>query len=1001
MNKLKKTVKNLLVRNKVRLVLYLIQTPVSYVIIRLSGIFDDDWYKLQCNITDRKKMPLSSPLLHYLLAGRRRGYTPHPLFTPEYFDPVNWHRSVVDPLSRYLIDSKNWQLPTSLFFDGGELGKGPSLKNFLRSESPNDRVLGIGLDWKTIRRKLYDNMQNYHAQESMRDKTSPVDGFDLNLEREYIDKFRSTHDKNKPKVSIITPTWNRQEMIVDAIRSVQNQTYTNWEMIVIDDGSTDNTVEVVHEIKKQDSRVRLIEPGRGGVCRARNSGLNEVTGEYVAFLDSDNVWRKDFLQTMIGAMIAEQFDAAYSAIKMDSDGKTRYRTTKPDSSLLRIGNYIDLNALIVKRSTLDKVGLFDENLKRMVDYDLVCRIDRLTDFLYVPIIGVEYTDSNQSNNRITTSQPVSWDGVVKSKNFINITPTGKKRKLSIVLPVTNDLRTAQMSLEGIRSSGDQWQFDYEIIIADSSSSPGVSSSLFGWTLLDSHIKYYRFPASHDNSLGGNYGVEQSTGEYVAVIDQRVVVESYAINLLYKAVHDDPSNIYTPVHLKPSRTIHSAGEVWTSSADKPPIHFLEHHPMYDLDGFDDIYEVPMATTGVYVASKELISKVQGVYPLFSNGFSAQDLSMRLSRLGFNTCVVKQARIVTLDENRDLDELSQNRFVDLWFDEFSDGGVFWDRAGFMVDEYRSDHQTGRLVPILSLKESTNGRYRWAIKISAPADDRRFAWGDLYYAESLKRALESLDQKVAIDFHGYHKRPTSYLDDVLLDIRGLDDVTPQKGAINIMWVISHPEKVTPAMVKRFDKVYSAGQKWSEHMTRVSGYEVETLLQATDTTKFYPARYNDKYRDKILFVGNSRGVKRKIVDDAIRSGLDISVYGAGWEELIDKKYIKGNFIPNDELGEAYGSAKVVLNDHWDDMREWGFISNRIFDAAASGAAVVTDDVYGVDGLSLDSIKPYYSADNLAKLVKESFDNIDTIRSSNVVKEQYSFDSRAKRLLHYVNSKQ
>ena len=90
------------------------------------------------------------------------------------------------------------------------------------------------------------------------------------------------------KVSIITPSWNSEKYIEKTIESVQKQTYMNWEMIVVDDCSTDRTVEIVEKISKEDPRVRIIrQEVNGGAAKARNRSLCEATGRYIAYLDEE------------------------------------------------------------------------------------------------------------------------------------------------------------------------------------------------------------------------------------------------------------------------------------------------------------------------------------------------------------------------------------------------------------------------------------------------------------------------------------------------------------------------------------------------------------------------------------------------------------------------------------------------------------------------------------------------------------------------------------------
>lgn len=102
-------------------------------------------------------------------------------------------------------------------------------------------------------------------------------------------------------VSIIMPAYNVDEYIEESIRSIQAQTYPNWELIVVNDGSTDTTQAVVERLASQDSRIRLVTQPNGGVSRARNRGLELARGEYISFLDGDDLWEPTFLRELIDA----------------------------------------------------------------------------------------------------------------------------------------------------------------------------------------------------------------------------------------------------------------------------------------------------------------------------------------------------------------------------------------------------------------------------------------------------------------------------------------------------------------------------------------------------------------------------------------------------------------------------------------------------------------------------------------------------------------------------
>ena len=104
---------------------------------------------------------------------------------------------------------------------------------------------------------------------------------------------------NSKLVSIITPSYNSEKFISETIKSVLNQTYKNWEMLITDDGSTDNSYEIINKICEKDSRIKLFSIKNAGPAVARNNSIKYAKGKYLAFLDSDDLWMPEFLSTSI------------------------------------------------------------------------------------------------------------------------------------------------------------------------------------------------------------------------------------------------------------------------------------------------------------------------------------------------------------------------------------------------------------------------------------------------------------------------------------------------------------------------------------------------------------------------------------------------------------------------------------------------------------------------------------------------------------------------------
>lgn len=121
-------------------------------------------------------------------------------------------------------------------------------------------------------------------------------------------------------VSIITPTYNSTKYIRETIKSVQDQTYQNWEMIIVDDCSTDNTVQIIKEIQKPDSRIQLILSSvNSGPAISRNKGIEKAKGKYMTFLDADDIWFHDFIQTSIDTIQKTGIHFVFSSYKRSNE----------------------------------------------------------------------------------------------------------------------------------------------------------------------------------------------------------------------------------------------------------------------------------------------------------------------------------------------------------------------------------------------------------------------------------------------------------------------------------------------------------------------------------------------------------------------------------------------------------------------------------------------------------------------------------------------------------
>lgn len=294
---------------------------------------------------------------------------------------------------------------------------------------------------------------------------------------------------------------------------------------------------------------------------------------------------------------------------------------------------------------------------------------------------------------------------------------------------------------------------------------------------------------------------------------------------------------------------------------------------------------------------------------------------------------------------------------------------------------------------------GRLQISIKTSADIGPKGDVWGDVFFANDLAEAFRARGHVVFIDRLGEAVRPEGAAhDDVVIHLRGLHRTHAVPGAVNVLWVISHPDLVDDDELRAgFDVVFAASEPWARRKTSEAGLRVMPLLQSTNPRRFHPGPPDESLRSDVLFLGKSRNIFRPIVKDSIEIGADLGVYGDGWGQFIDAAYIRAEFLDNDRVSPAYRSARVVLNDHWDDMKREGFLSNRLFDAVGSGAVVVSDRVEGIEAVFGSAVVPYDSADELRGLlsIDHSWPSMGSrLRRVRALQRNHSFDARARTIL-------
>jgi glycosyltransferase involved in cell wall biosynthesis len=190
---------------------------------------------------------------------------------------------------------------------------------------------------------------------------------------------------------VIIPVYNAEEHIAETIQSVFAQTYRDYEIIAVDDGSTDNTLKVLRRFEPQ---IKVLTKTNGGPASARNLAINSSTGEYIAFLDSDDIWIGDKLEeqvafldknTEMGLLFGEALMFVDEKGERKIRGKIGY-TGDPRFCQLLYGDFIPNSTVIIRRACIDKVGLLNENKELIAaeDYEYWMRIAKFFQIAAIP-----------------------------------------------------------------------------------------------------------------------------------------------------------------------------------------------------------------------------------------------------------------------------------------------------------------------------------------------------------------------------------------------------------------------------------------------------------------------------------------------------------------------------------------------------------------------------------------------------------------------------------------
>ncbi|WP_170219461.1 glycosyltransferase [Nocardioides litoris] len=733
-----------------------------------------------------------------------------------------------------------------------------------------------------------------------------------------------------PLVSVLLRATDRAPVLRELLDQVRAEVPASWELVAVDEGSTDDTASVLAGIAHHEPRVRVVslDPAvqEPGTVAALAAAASAATGASLAVLDPDSPWRPGHLRAAVEHLTGSRSGAVVTTVG-------RGAPTRPS---LDAGDLLHLppaetGLVVVRRPAYHAVGgpaatdvsgggaWFDLLLRVAARYgaDVLDRPGRPEDPPPGPSLAME-------RSRAAAPVLLDWDAAADRARDPDLVSV-------VVATRDDDVRTAVSWCLGIR--GRPRAARVELVVVAGALEPGRRRVLRTLASLLADVRLLEAPGELTTSLELDLGLVASTGDRVALVRPRTRLKRGSVVRAADVLDDPQVDLVQPLLVThPGGAVLSAGASFGTCTR--PEGLLGGHPVADATPLDR-RQVPAPFGPVVVARAALLLDARGLDPALPDGVAETDLGLRTGgRVVLATDATARVRASDLTDDPGYDagarELERRHPVPP-----PGSDELWRAAGFEVVARRNRASAppgdgpGLLVPravvtapALRLRLAERPpRLRWTIDTSAVgnAADRNAGSSE---ARAIARELERLDQRVAVDTRDLRARGTRDLDDVLLVLRGQDSVQPRPGLANLLWVVGHQEQVSPSEAAGFDLVYAADASWARSRSEAWGLEVQPLLPAFDQRWFDPAHTSDGTHD-LLVLSNATDPEAAHVRAVLPSDVTVTtMLGRG-----DKA-----------LRQALDSAAVVLYEHPATRRHAGPLSSRLFRAAATGARILTD---------------------------------------------------------------
>jgi len=949
-------------------------------IISSSGFFDEEYYYQQR--PDIKNLNLN-PIEHYLSRGLFEECYPNRYFIPREYQALNKDiaSAHIEPFSHYLTHGafENRRYRETLKREQED-------SPFLRYQVLNQTLI----NWDQIQHKK----------------------------------------RNSSLISIVIPVFNNKHLTLECVTSIiKVNTAMQYEIICVDNGSNSDTKEMLFECKQKYGIVVVENKENYNFALGCNIGFMHSSGDIIVFLNNDTTvtdfWIDELIKPLndktikavqprllypdltvqcIGVVFANHQVIGYPIYSgMDAaDLSTRksrrvkaitaacMAVRSTDFAMARgfdplfINGQEDIDLCLRLCQSSPKSSCYCQATSNVIHYESktpgrgkFIKLNRVNfanrwrglaladDFNYYSEDGFEIIDWHRDRREfldlnIGASRPIlqrarisrikyRWDLPREEQFLCDIYEYHHKHSkviddvlISIIMPTKN---RASVISKAIRSVLDQTHQNFELLIIDDGSSDSTRDVVSQLTS-DNRVKFIPIKSS-GVSIARNTGLDAAKGTIVAYLDS--------------------DNSWEPFFLQAMTTYLTSTGSFAAYSGLRVLDETGSAVMFrgEVFNWEECLQENYVDINAFAHKKATMRNDPSL-----RRFVDWDFILRLAKgkavefayfVGVNYYDGDQHKRITKTVSASKNEIQKLK-------EYVQG-----KHGKSHFPSASTHNS-TLVE-LNMQELSN--YKFLIKTPCRSIGQAQAWGDYHLACSIQKPLRELGLSSEINtLDAWYSSQEDK--SIVLVIRGLASYNPRPYDFNILWIISHPDKVTSEELDQYDQIFVASKYYRHILESFTKKPVSVLLQATDPERFN-LNVGKMAHHELLFVGNSRSIYRPVVKFLVEGGYDLAIYGLGWENFVDAAHIKGRNILNTELGSYYAGANVVFNDHWQSMSSNGFISNRLYDCVACGSFVISDFVEGIDQIFGQSVYQYKDFSGIKSMLasRERWPTKEVLRSS------------------------